>query len=128
MPYLVIAHGSIPDALDLTRWHSFSTAFPIQAGSMFIDNCYVRMRSKYHLSFSCALTLGGNLVTEEALVAALGQKFSNISSKWFACSTLPSIELIISWLSFSTDSCDLDLSVPRQIPVRNMNKHSREIF
>ena len=32
-----------------------------------------------------------------------------------------------SWLPYSADSCDLDLSVPWQIPVRNMKEHSREI-
>ena len=33
------------------------------------------------------------------------------------------------WLiAYSTDSCDLDLLiVPRQIPVKNMKEHSREI-
>ena len=32
------------------------------------------------------------------------------------------------WLPHSTDSCDLDLLiVPRQIPVKNMKEHSREI-
>ena len=34
---------------------------------------------------------------------------------------------ITSSLPYSTDSCYLDLSIPRQIPVRNMKEHSREI-
>ena len=72
MPYLVIAHRSVPDTRDLTVAFFFHC---ISNSGRFINNCYERIRSKRHLSFSCALTLGGDLVTEETLVAALGQFF-----------------------------------------------------